>query len=645
MIKSFLTGLVLTAAVAAQPAKDLLSADLDRAADVLSKLRASPAAAAKLPDYTAYFTAASAFGAQDFAAATRSAQAVASVQPGSPLAAKALLLNARTLYAGGDAAGAIALLRKSTSAPQPQALALLGQALQSAGDPGSAAAAWQRVYYGYPLTDESRLAEDQLNRLRDQLGERYPEVPPKTGLGRAYRLLAGRDAATAKRELEELVPKTAGAERDTARVRICAADYALRQNVAAYACLQALEVASPEADAERLHYLILTARRLDKDDDLPGWVAALDKYPKSQWRLKGLIAAANQFLLDEEPEKAEPLFRACADGFPADEQAAACHWRVVWNAWMRRDPQAKALMQEHVERFPTSEKASAALYFAGNYAPLFERFPNSYYTVLARQKGANGTYRTVAGDWTANPATTLRVDRARALEQAGLEDLAEAELRFAAKNDPAIQANVVALEVAEIANRRGAPESAVRHIKAVYPDYLYLPPGGAPDRFWRLVFPLPYRIAVERHCGTYSLDPFLFAGLIRQESEFDPKIVSHASAYGLSQVLPSTARGMARSLGIPRFRTSMLLEPNTNLRFGTAILRRYLNQYDGNMEAALASYNGGPNRVRRWLDANQYREPAEFIESIPLNETRNYVQLVLRNAEIYRRLYGKGGQG
>ena len=312
---------------------------------------------------------------------------------------------------------------------------------------------------------------------------------------------------------------------------------------------------------------------------------------------------------------------------------------------MRRDPQARTLMMQHVERFPTSEKASAALYFAGNYAALFDRYPNSYYTVLAKQKGASGSFRTQLVNWTANATTAVRLERAGILEQAQLEDLAEAELRFAARNDTTIQPNVVALELAEIANRRGAPESGVRHIKAVYPEYLFLPPAAAPARFWRLVFPLPYRTTVERHCGTYSLDPFLFAGLIRQESEFDAKIVSHAHAYGLSQVLPSTARGMARGLGIPRFRTTMLFEPNINVRFGTAILRRYLDQYDGNMEAALASYNGGPNRVRRWLDANQYREPAEFIESIPLNETRNYVQYVLRNAEIYRRLYGKGGQG
>jgi soluble lytic murein transglycosylase len=619
--------------------------DIDRANDVLAKLQKAPSAATKLPDYLAYYTAAAAFGKQDYDTAARAAQTVAGVQPFSPLSGKGALLGARALLEGGNPSAAAVLLRKSSAAPQPQAVAVLAQALQSAGDAAGAAAAWQRVYYGFPSSDEARDAGDQLTRLRDELGEKYPAVPVKTSLERAYRLAGSREAAKGKRELEELVPQTTGADRDTARVRICAADYNARKNAAAYTCLQGLEVSTPEADAERLQYLVLAARRLDKDDDIPQWVTALDKYPKSTWRLKALVAAGNEFVTSGEPEKAEVFYKACADGFSSNEQTAACHWRVVWTAWMRRDPQAKALMLEHLERFPWSDKAGAALYFLGNYGALFDRYPNSYYTGLARQKGAQGSYRNVTVDWTANAATGVRLERARLLAQVSLEELAEAELRFAAKNDTGVQANVLALELAEIANQRGAPESGVRHIKAVFPDYLYLPPAAAPDRFWRLVFPLPYRAAVERNCATYSLDPYLFAGLIRQESEFDTRIVSHANAYGLSQVLPSTARHMARSLGIQRFRTSMLYEPNVNLRFGTAILRRYLDQYDGNLEAALASYNGGPNRVKRWLNANEYREPAEFIESIPLSETRNYVQTVLRNAEIYRRLYGKPGQG
>jgi soluble lytic murein transglycosylase len=128
--------------------------------------------------------------------------------------------------------------------------------------------------------------------------------------------------------------------------------------------------------------------------------------------------------------------------------------------------------------------------------------------------------------------------------------------------------------------------------------------------------------------------------LIRQESEFNPKVVSHANAYGLAQVLPSTGREISRKLSLPGFRASMLFTPDVNLRIGTFYLRSMLDRLQGKLEATLASYNAGPNRVARWLSWGNFEEPAEFIETIPFDETRNYVISVLRNAQLYRRLYG-----
>src|SRR5262249_46134986 len=85
--------------------------------------------------------------------------------------------------------------------------------------------------------------------------------------------------------------------------------------------------------------------------------------------------------------------------------------------------------------------------------------------------------------------------------------------------------------------------------------------------------------------------------------------------------------------------TSMLFQPATNLKLGTAILRSMYDQAGGKWEETLASYNAGPNRVVNWRTWASYREPAEFVETIPITETREYVQAVLRNADVYRRLY------
>jgi soluble lytic murein transglycosylase len=176
-------------------------------------------------------------------------------------------------------------------------------------------------------------------------------------------------------------------------------------------------------------------------------------------------------------------------------------------------------------------------------------------------------------------------------------------------------------------------------MKGMSPEYLSLPFNAAPRRYWETLFPLPYRADLERSAHAAGVDPFLLAGLIRQESEFDPQALSPANAYGLTQVRPGTGREFARKAGFPRLSNRMLFQPAINLKLGASILRGMLDNNDGKVEETLASYNAGPARLALWISWNQYREPAEFVESIPFTETRDYVQAVLRNADVYRRLY------
>ena len=131
----------------------------------------------------------------------------------------------------------------------------------------------------------------------------------------------------------------------------------------------------------------------------------------------------------------------------------------------------------------------------------------------------------------------------------------------------------------------------------------------------------------------------MVAAVVRQESEFDPRAVSAANAYGLTQILPSTGRDLSRRLRVRGFNQKMLLRPEFNLRLGTQYLKSLLAEFDGRWEPALAAYNAGKSRVVEWQQRTGYREPAEFVEAIPFSETRNYVQVVLRNADLYRRLY------
>jgi soluble lytic murein transglycosylase len=136
-----------------------------------------------------------------------------------------------------------------------------------------------------------------------------------------------------------------------------------------------------------------------------------------------------------------------------------------------------------------------------------------------------------------------------------------------------------------------------------------------------------------------SLAPYLVASLIRQESEFNPGAVSSANAYGLMQLLPRVGKGEAKAAHMRRFSVASLLEPDVNIQLGTHYFKEMVAQYNGQVEYALAAYNAGSNRVDEWLQSGHYRDVAEFVESIPFTETREYVQAIMRNAKVYQRLY------
>jgi soluble lytic murein transglycosylase len=236
-----------------------------------------------------------------------------------------------------------------------------------------------------------------------------------------------------------------------------------------------------------------------------------------------------------------------------------------------------------------------------------------------------------------NAATRLRIDRARLLMLAGLPDAADAEMRFGAKQDNE-QAHLLALE---LARSMPSPFHALRIMKSFSADYLSMPFESAPLKFWQMLFPLPYKDDVVRNAKSHDLDPYSVAALIRQESEFNPGARSRANAYGLMQLILPTGRLMGRQQGISVASSRTLLDPTVNIQLGTQYLRGQLNNWNGDWVETLAAYNAGPGRVREWLTWGTYREPAEFVESIPFTETREYVQAVLRNADMYRIVYGE----
>jgi soluble lytic murein transglycosylase len=196
-----------------------------------------------------------------------------------------------------------------------------------------------------------------------------------------------------------------------------------------------------------------------------------------------------------------------------------------------------------------------------------------------------------------------------------------------------------ALAQAEIYSSYGEYTRAMQSMKRSGISFFALPLDQVPQIYWRLLFPQPYWTELVADSGKNGLDPYLVASLIRQESEFNATVISHANAYGLMQLLPSVGRSMAKREGLKGFGPQQLLNPSVNLQLGTVNLKLVLERFGGQVEYALAAYNAGDTPIRQWLSSNDYKDVPEFVESIPYTETRDYVQAILRNREIYRALY------
>jgi len=627
---------------------------------------------AKLPaiaDYVAYYQGAAEVEADDLA--TVAQDLLPAHRPGapSPFAGRAWLLEARALKPAQPAEAARLLREHYTALPQPEGDINLADCYQAAGDLARAADFYQRVYYGRISGDAAARAAAALIALKDTMGAAFPQPPPQQRLRRADLLLEVREFPEARREYQTLARELEGLERDQARVRIGATQFLSGDRAAAYPYLRGLEIADSEAGAERLFYLEEIARRLTDEDEMMAAVRRLgERYPQSPWRLKALVGAANHYLVTNRTAELAALDSAVYASFPAEPPAAQAHWRMAFRAYLENRNDAVAMLREHVARYPAHSTAGGALYFLGReaereeelgaaaayYGHLAKALPNTYYAVLARQRLADVPELRAAG---ASPgtaaflaalalpqakpvppdatvATTSRFERSRLLRTAGLADLADAELRFGARTDG--QPALLAMEMASAAE---TPYQGLRDMKSLTSDYLNLPFSAAPEKFWQLLFPMPFRAELVASARARDLDPYLVAGLIRQESEFNPQALSRANAYGLAQVRPATGRQYAARAGVAAFTNRVLFQPAANLKIGATILRSMLDRNNGNLEQTLAGYNAGPTRAAEWLAWNTYREPAEFVETIPFTETREYVQAVLRNADIYRRLY------
>ncbi|MFQ5664561.1 MAG: transglycosylase SLT domain-containing protein [Terriglobia bacterium] len=623
-----------------------------------------------LRDYASLYLARTEAQMGDLDAARRGLEVVSFA--GSRLDNEARVLKANLAVRGGRAQEAVQWLKQLPELGERPALLLaLAQAQESAGEVLAAVETLHRIYYEFPLSPEAEPSNELLARLRSiQLKADYPAPDESLRRTRAEKLWAQQAYRGARSAYVDLSVRASEPTRREARGRAALALYLLGAARAACAELARIRSVPPELAGEFRSYRVRCGVRAGPSPEVDADLAFLAaRFPASEWYEGGLLAAANTALARGDIPRARDYYRRLVEAFPRGEAAAQAHWKLAWLAY--RDGEtaaAAALMEEHLERFPESIFVPRALYWRARLATaagdellaqrllavLREWAPRDYWAQQAEGlerhwRGAPAGNGVVFPAWleklskpplppptlTLSPAVRAQVEKAAVFERLGLWELASGELEAAVQQQPHPEIRLVQARIA-LAQQQYA--RATETVRRAYPAYWHYRLEELPRAAWEILFPRPYWEAIEREARRQRLDPYLVAALIRQESRFEAQAVSSAGALGLMQLMPGTARYLARRR---RLAQSRILDSAFNIRLGTGYLAQLLRRFGGNLEKAVAAYNGGGTRVSEWAAQGAYPEPAEFVESIPVTQTREFVYKVLRNYRFYRDLYAE----
>jgi soluble lytic murein transglycosylase len=642
----------------------VLDKDYAKAVDPLNRAKAR---AGDLGDYVTFYLGTADFQSGKTADAVTTLSDFEKQYPESLMLRDAHILYGTALLAENRSQDAIAVLEKNRQPSRADLELALGRAYGAAGQPLKAAEILRNLYITMPLSPEAAQADAELKKLAATT-----QLPPLGFNGRRTRadlLAKGKRYNDAADEYRDLLPGANPSDRPDIQLALAVALHKSGQDKEAKRVLETMESSTPEVNSQRLYNLGEIARSSGDEDGFLRYLAELRQAePTSLWLQQSLLSAGNLYLLKPDYDKAIDAYRELQQRFPNAGRASYAHWKVAWLSLRQgRNAEAKAGFEQQIALYPSSAEIPAALYWRARlaeedrdngmarayYQKLSERFRNFYYGELARQRlreirtdDAPAHYALLdrvpaieAGTnilATEPPTDNLRYQKAQVLENGGLLDFAVQELQAAATED---QGNWLPAETAKLYEDAGRYDGAIHVFKRAVPNYFAVDLPTLPRDYWEALFPKPYWPDLKKFSSQNALDPYLVASLIRQESEFNPAAVSRANALGLMQLLPKVGSAVAKQEKLRHFSSDQLFTPEVNLQLGTRYFREMVDKF-GAFEYALAAYNAGTNRVDDWLGQGKYRDPQEFVESIPFTETREYVQAILRNANVYRQLYG-----
>ena len=623
-----------------------------------------------LADHALYWSAQTHLAMRRLPEALQELRAIERDYPGTAIHEQVLDALANTAIDLGKPQEALATLDAyGAIGTRPTLLLDRGRARRAAHQLPQAVADYQAVYFKFPLSDEAPAAGTALNQLQKEMRGEFPGASLELAEKRAQAFYDAHKWRDARLEFEKLASYAPHDPADLTRQRaLLRAAQARAQADGPASALADLRLQDPDLDAERMVTLALfwRSKRHESESQLQAVAKALlEKYPQSRWIEELLMGLGNYYWVQLDRARSAGYYKQVVDQFPAGKWAQLAEWRTIWMAYLNRQPNIAELLQAYVEKYPAAPNVVNALYWLGRtaekegnaaharsfYDKAVARFGQTYFGLAAAQR------LEVIGPGEENPAQFLdkippapplapldapipasaaeRWTRAQALRAIGFDAAAEQELKFAYFASAAPRLMV---EAAQSAFDQGHFAAGMAYARLAVPNSEARRKDEVPLTAWKALYPLPYEALLRREAAKNGLDSSLVAGLIRQESTFDTEAVSRAGALGLMQVLPSTGKSLAKQLRL-HYAQKKLFDAEFNLTVGTVYFKQLLRA-SGGVEQALAAYNAGEDRIAVWSAERKYDEVPELVESIPITETREYVQIVLRNAQAYRMIYG-----
>ncbi|HKZ04474.1 MAG TPA: transglycosylase SLT domain-containing protein [Methylomirabilota bacterium] len=649
----------LAAAIAAQRASDYPTA--------ARLFREAASVPSPIPEYALYLQADALSRMGDGAAAEVAAQAVEQAGDG-PLLGPALLLAAREAARAGETGPAIAFYRRFLDRfpehwESAGARFGLAEALEATGQTEEALRLFRSVWLTAPLSFAAPAARDRERALADR-GVPAPPVTARQRVDRAERLLAGGQATQARQEMEALIGEGVSGDPLLRALRVVSEGY--RRTGKPDDALRTVDRAIAVAPGERRATWLLERARLQQPRGAATALVTLDRlvrdHPRSSEASDALFLRAQLLESLNQPVEAEATYTRLVIEYPDDDDAGRGLWRLGWLAWFRRDYDVAAARWARLANLPGGQAyRENATYWIGRayeergdvdgatrqWAEAVSHQPRGYFGILATTRL---TRRGLGLPPPREPRAPLalpddvltvlrdepRVSKAETLRGLGLGAWADAELEDVARRSAGEAPRLYAVSAAFAQDARH--HQALRILRRDFVPYARAGYAWLPRAFWEMFYPLGWRAEVASAARRAGIDPYLVSAVVREESSYNPLARSRVGARGLMQLMPDTARPMARVRGLAFQDGELLDDPAANIELGSAYLGGLVRDF-GDARLAVAAYNAGPTRVREWWSTRKSDDLEVWVEQIPYNETRNFVRRVMIGWEEYRRLY------